>query len=223
MATTINDLYNLSQYIIRKARGGFQTVAEFNQNLWAGYKDCVSEWFAGYGSNQPIHDALRPMRVYQPFTSDSSGFVLFPSNYMHILGAPSTIYGSTVTRPTAVNEDEIAFALTSQVRPCDMENPIIVDYATTVSGVQVGGFSIYPQQTQIGFYWYLRLPTQPVLVVTTVGRVLTYDPVNSVQIETSEIYWNYILARSLSLLGINMSEKEVVEYSQLFAAESKTT
>jgi len=222
MATNINDLYNLSQYIIRKTRGAFQTIPEFNQNIWLGYKNAVSEWFKSYGSNQQVHDALRPMRVYQPFTSDSSGFVIFPSDYMHLLGAINTVYGSSVCRPTWVNEDELGFALTSQLRPTNMENPIVVDYAITVSGVRVGGFSLYPQQTQQGFYFYLRLPTQPVLVVTQVGRDITYDPINSVQIETSEIFWNYILAKSISILGENMSEKEVVDYSVMMAAESKT-
>lgn len=216
----INDLYNLSQYVIRKTRGSFQTVAEFNQNIWSAYKDAVAEWYSQYGKSQVIHDALRPMRVYQSFTSDTSGFVLFPSDYMHLLGTPMLFYGSTISRATFVNEDEIQFALTSQVRAVDMSNPILVDYATTVSGIRVGGFSCYPQQTQIGAYWYLRLPVQPVLSVIQVGRVVTYDPLTSVQIESSEIYWDGILAKSLKFVGINMSEAEVAQFGQAYANET---
>ncbi len=184
------------------------------------FLDAVEEWFSGYGRSQKLHDALRLLRKYQPFTSDSSGFVLFPSNYIHLLGTPATIYGSTVTKPMFINEDEFNFAITSQLRPVDIANPILVDYATEVSGVSVGGFSIYPQVTHIGFYWYLRLPVSAQLVVIQTGRVLTYDPVNSVQLETNEMYYDNIIAKALKFSGINMSEGEVIQFGQQYSAET---
>jgi hypothetical protein len=220
MARNINDCYDISQYIIRKNRGIFLTVAEFNQNIGMAFLDAIEQWFSGYGANQKIHDALRQLRVYETFTSDSTGHVLFPSNYIHILGTPFTIYGSAITRPDWLNEDKIPFALSSQLRPVSVESPVIVDYAITVSGVTVTGFSIYPQVTHYGAYWYLRLPNTPTLVVTQVGRVLTYDPLNSVQIECNEMYWNNIIAKSLKFSGINMSEQEVTAFSNQYNQET---
>jgi len=220
MARTINDCYNISQYIIRKQRGVFQTVEEFNQNINMAFLDAIEEWFSAYGANQRLHDALRQLRVYQTFTSDSEGYVLFNSNYIHLLGTPYTIYGSTVTRPIFLNEDDIPFALSSQLRPVTVENPVLVDYATTVSGVVVTGFSIYPQVTHYGVYWYLRLPNAPTLAVTQVGREITYDPATSVQIECNEMYWNNIIAKSLKFSGINMSEAEVTAFSEMYNKET---
>jgi len=220
MARNINDCYNISQYIIRKERGLFQTVAEFNQNIGMAFLDAIEVWFEGYGRSQKLHDALRQLRVYQTFTSDSEGYVLFNSNYIHLLGTPFTIYGSTVTKTSFINEDEFQSAITNQVRPVDIENPILLDYATEVSGVVVSGFSIYPQVQHVGAYWYLRLPNSPTLSMIQVGRVLTYDPITSVQIECNEMYWNNIIAKSLKFAGINMSEQEVSAFSNQYNQET---
>lgn len=213
MSRTINDCYNLCVYIVRKERGVFYKISSFNQNLDAGMFDAIAEWWGQYGVDQKIHDAIRPLRVYQPFTSDSSGFVTFPSNYIHLIGQPFTVYGSAVTKPTAVNEDELPFALTSQLRPVSMDYPLMIDTAT--------GLSFYPQQTQTGAYFYLRRHASPVLAYTQSGRTITYDSANSVQIELNEIYWNNILAKSLRYVGINMDEKSVSEFAELYNSETK--
>lgn len=213
MSRTINDLYNLTQYIIRKERGSFITIPEFNQNIDAGLLDFVLEYFEQYGKNQTIHDAIKPFRKQQAFTSDIAGFVTYPSDYLHLIGSPFTVYGSSITNGRWANEDEIASALTSQLRPCDNSNPVFVDSAT--------GFSIYPQQAQQGQYWYLRRPTSPVLAVTQIGRVITYDAANSVQIETSEIYWNNIVARALKYAGVNLDDKGIADFANQLNAETK--
>lgn len=213
MARNINTVYELSRYIIKKERGIFYKIQEFNQNLDAAMFDAIDEWWSQYGVNQRIHDAIKPLRVYQPFTSDSSGFVSFPSDYIHLIGSPFTVYGSAVTKPTAVNEDELPFALTSQLRPVTMDYPLLVDTST--------GINFYPQETHTGAYFYLRRHKSPVLAYTQVGRVITYDPTNSVQIELNEVYWNNIIAKSMRYVGINMSEADISQFAELYNAETK--
>lgn len=208
----INDCYNLCLYIVRKERGVFLKVADFNANIDAGLLDAVELWFQGYGENQILHDAIKPLRVYQPFTSNSGGFVTYPSNYLHLIGTPFTVSGSTITNGRFINEDEFQSANTSQLRPLQNSDPIFIDTAT--------GLSIYPQSTQTGAYWYLRRPTSPLLVVTTVGRAITYDSTNSVQIELLEIYWNNIIARALKYSGVNMDEKGVIDFANQYQNET---
>src|SRR6478752_2350091 len=144
----INEIYNFLVYIVRKQRGVMLSIPEAMQALDTGQLDSVETWFSQYGENQIIHDAIRKLRVYQPFTTDSSGFITFQPDYIHLFGAPFTIYGSTVTQMTFPEEDEFAFALTNQVRPVSNDYPIAMNTNN--------GLSIYPQQTQIGAYWYLR-------------------------------------------------------------------
>jgi len=175
--------------------------------------DCYEEWFKPYGANQEIHDALRPFRVYQQFTSSSAGFVTFPSDYLHLLGQPFTVTGSTVNRISFVNEDELPFALTSQLRPVTTSYPIAVDTAT--------GFSIYPQSTQTGFYNYLRRPATPVYAYSQVGRVISYDSAASTQLEWSDVYINNIIARSLRYVGINMDENGISQFAEQYSKENQ--
>jgi len=213
MARSINDLYNLYVYIVRKERGSFVSIPQFNANLDAGQLDCFEEWFKLYGANNSVHDALRVFRVYESFTSDGSGYVTYPSDCMHILGSPFTLYGSAVTNPKYVNEDELAFALTSQLRPVTNAYPIIIDSST--------GFSIYPQTTQIGAYFYLRRPAVPNLSYTQSGRTITYDSATSTQLEWDEVYWNNILAKALRYAGINLGEEGILQFAENYNKETQ--
>jgi hypothetical protein len=212
MARNINDVYNTVQFILRKQRGIFLTVAEFNQNINLGFLDAIEEWFSGYGTSQKLHDALRKLREYEPFVSNGSGEVDFQADYIHLLGTPFTIIGSTITKPIFIQEDEYPFAASSQLRPVDTSNPILIDTDT--------GFIVHPAGIHYGAYWYLRLPATAVLSVTQVGRVVTYDPGTSVQLETNEMYWDNIIAKALKFSGVNMSEQEVTAFGQMYNQET---
>jgi len=208
MPRSINDIYNLELYIVRKERGVFLKPTDFNANLDAGQLDTFQEYFANYGPNQILHDGLRPFRVYHQFTSNAAGFVTYPSDYMHILGAAFTVSGSTVNEIGFVNDHEWVFAINSQLRPVSLTKPIALD--TNV------GFSLYPQSVQIGYFNYLRRPATPVLAFTQVGRAITYDPATSVQLEWNETYVNNIIAKSLRYAGINMNEQAVSAFAESY-------
>lgn len=212
MSRNLNDLYNLYQYVLRKERGVFTTIPQFTQNLDAGQLDAVEDWYSEYGKNQIIHDALRTIRVYQPFTSNFSGFVTYASDYIHLLGQPFTVTGSRVNPIEFINEDELPFALTSQLRPITTTNPIAVDSST--------GFSIYPQSQQTGAYFYLRRPLTPVYSYTQSGRTITYDNATSVQLEFNEMYWNNILARALTYASVYMDEEGILKFAEMYKQET---
>lgn len=213
MARNINDLYNFYQYILRKERGVFITRQQFNSNLDAGQLDAFQEWFAPYGDTQILHDALRPFRVYYQFTSDAAGFVTFPDNYEHILGAAFTVSGSTVNEITFVNDNEWVFAINSQGRPVSLSKPIAIDTSD--------GFSLYPQSTQTGFFTYLKRPVTPVLAYTQVGRVVTYDSASSTQLEWADSYINNIIAKALKYAGVNMDEQGVLAFAESYNEQTK--
>lgn len=212
MARNINDIVLFIRYVIRKERGVFQTDAQITANLDTAQLDCFEEWFVSYGASQEIHDALRPFRVPYQFTTDAAGFVTFPSGYLHLIGTPYTVTGSTVNEVRFYNEDEFPRALKSQLRPVSLSTPIAKDTAT--------GFSIYPQSTQIGFFTYLRRPNAPVYGTTVVGRVVTYDPNTSVQLEWSDAYINKIIAISLKFAGINMDEDKIYQFAEQYQKET---
>ncbi len=213
MARSLDDLYNLMVYIVRKERGVFLTTAQAMNALDNGQIDAYSEYFKLYGKDQYVHDAIRPFRIYYPFTSDGSGYVTYPEELLDLLGQPFTILGSTVNRVEFVNEDEFPFALTSQLRPITNTYPIAVDTST--------GFSIYPQQTQVGFFFYLKRPPTPVYAFIENGRQLLYDATNSVQLGWADQYLNNIVGRALKYVGINMDEDKVFGFADQYEKETK--
>lgn len=209
----INDIVTFVQYIIRKERGIFLLPSQCTANLDNAQMECFEEWFKLYGINQEVHDSLRPFRVYYQFTSNASGFVTYPSDYQHILGTAFTVSGSTVNEITFPNEDEFVSALNSQLRPVSLSEPIARDTST--------GFSLYPQSTQIGFFTYLRRPATPVFAYTQVGRAITYDAANSVQLEWSDSFINRIIATSLKFVGINFDDNAILKFAESYEKENE--
>jgi len=213
MAYNINDVYNFLVFIVRKERGVFITIPEAMQTIDNAQLEATEDWFSQYGVTQIIHDAIRKLRSQVQFTSTSDGQVAFASDYLHMIGNPYTVTGSTINAVRFVNEDELPFALTSQLRPVSTSKPIAKD--TSV------GFQIYPQSTQTGFYNYLRRPATPVLGYTQAGRTITYNPNTSTQLEFTDVYINNIIARALKFWGINMAEQDIQQFAQLQTQETK--
>lgn len=213
MARNISNVVDFMSYIVRKERGVMLLISDAVNALDVGQLDALEEYFKQYGVSQVVHDALKPFRVFYQFTSDAAGFVTYPAAVVHLLGTPWTVTGSTANGIRFVNEDELTTLFNSQLRPIDNSYPIAVDTAA--------GFSIYPQQTQIGYFWYLRRPVLPVYAYTQVGRAITYNSAGSTQLEWNEMYWNNIIARALKYVGVNMSEKEVSDFAAQYENETK--
>jgi hypothetical protein len=213
MARTLENIVDFIRYVARKERGVFITIEEATANLDTGQMDAFEEYFKLWGINQVIHDALRPFRIYYPFTSDSSGFVTFPEDMVHLIGSPFTVTGSTVNEVAFVNESELPFALKSQLRPVTNSYPIAIDTST--------GFSIYPQSTQIGFFNYLNRPNAPVYATVQNGRFIAFDATNSVELQWDDAYLNNIIAKSLRYIGINMAEQDISQFANEYDAQTK--
>jgi len=222
-ARNIQQLFDLVDYIVRKQRGVFITGTEFDEVLDAAQLEAYAYYWSGYGIDQTIHDALQPFKVLRnPYTSTSSGLVSFPSDYLHLLAGVSAIYGSTITPVTFLNPDQVPDAITNQLRPVVLANPVAEDYSfKNPDGTITLGFQMYPMSTQIGYYSYMRRPAQPHYGYTQVNRVITYDPTTSVQLEFTDIYVNNIISRSLKYFSINMSEQEIEVFAQTQQQETK--
>lgn len=213
MARNISDIVDFVQYLVRKERGVFITPAQTCDNLDAAQLNILEDYFKMYGQNQMLHDAIKPFRVYTQFTTDASGFITYPSDYLHLIGSPFSVNGSTINEITLCNEDEWVTALKSQLRPVSLSRPLGKDTST--------GISLYPQTTQIGFLTYIKRPAVPVYGYTQAGRVITYDPNTSVQLEWNDAFINAIIGQSLSFVGINMDEPTVSQFAQNFKQESE--
>jgi hypothetical protein len=213
MAYNLNDIYNFMVFIVRKERGVFITIPEFQLTLDNAQIEAVEDWFRLYGETQSIHDAIRKLRVQIQFTTSNDGILTFESDYLHMIGGGFTVNGSTINTIRFLNEDEISFALKSQLRAVSALNPVAKDIST--------GLQLFPQIKHIGFYNYLRRPAAPVYGYTTSGRTITYDQSTSTQLEFTDVYINNIISRALKFWGINMAEQDIQVFAQNQTQETK--
>lgn len=215
MAYNLNDIYTFMEFIVRKERGVFVTIPEFESTLDNAQIEAVEEWFKLYGTTQSIHDAIRKLRVQKQFTTSSDGILTFDSDYLHMIGGGFTVNGSTINTIRFLNEDELSFALKSQLRTVSASNPIAKDIAT--------GLQLFPQIQHIGFYNYLRRPAKPVYGYTQApgSRTIVYDNATSTQLEFTDVYINNIISRALKFWGINMAEQDIQAFAQNQTQETK--
>lgn len=213
MARNIQNITDLLRFIIRKERGQFITYAEATASLDAGQLDLFNQYFEVYGQNQTIHDALDVFRVYQPFTSAADGSVTYPDDYLHLLAGVFTVTGSTVNKVRFVNTDQYPDAVRNQLRPVSLSKPIAMDTAI--------GFQLFPQSQQTGAYNYMRRPATPIFAYTQVGRTITYDAANSVQLQWLDNYIDNIIAKTLKYFSINMDEDKIAAFAEQLDKETQ--
>jgi hypothetical protein len=223
-ARNISDVYNLVDYITRKVRGVFISPSEFDESVVAANLEAFQYyWELSYKADQQLHDALQPFKVLrQQFQSAADGLVTFPQNYVHLFPGVFSIYGSTVNPCQFVDNENVPDALTNQLRPVSLSNPIAEVASIPNQPTTTLGFQMYPMQTQIGFYSYLRLPNQPHYGYVQVGRTITYDPLTSVQIEFTDVYVNNIISRALKYFGVSMGEAEIEQFAQSQTQQTQT-
>lgn len=216
----INDIFTfITDVLERKERLAFTTATQINSALDRASKELFTQYAIDYGKTEKLHDALAPFKMPGIFINADTpnGVLTLPPDYQFMLNFFVIVFDnvnqkSIKKKVVFVNEDEYNSAVNSQVRPVSPSRPV---------GITVGKTLVLePAISYAGNYTYLRAPVAPVWAFTQVGRVVTYDPGNSVQLEWSELYWSNIIAKALEYLGINLAEGELVQFGQV--KESQT-
>jgi hypothetical protein len=69
---------------------------------------------------------------------------------------------------------------------------------------------------------YFRTPVAPIWAYTTVNNRPVYDPLTSVDFEWSEFSFNSVAAVFLSIIGANLKDNELSQFSQMYKQESNS-
>jgi hypothetical protein len=145
--------------------------------------------------------------------TSANGIVTLPSDYLRFLSVWYTGYDNATQRTKlkgieVVNDDELAERLESQLIPVSATTPV-------AQWIGQGKIQLWPKTASVGEVWYLKKPNKPVFGYTRTQRVITYDPATSVQLEWDEANINKVIFKTLSLLGVNLSDDKLMEYSNL--------
>lgn len=217
----IKQCVDFLNFWIRKERGAFYTIPECMELIDAGqlayYMDCKPK----YATSQLIKDILAPFKKKYNFTpSDTiSGYIVIPSNsdYLDLLDVQIQYQVSNriIYYPVKMyNEDERAERLNSQIDPVTVTSPIgEMDVPRYIR--------LYPTSGYTGTVTYFKRPVKPVYAYTLIsGRVIVYNPADSVQLEWRDTEHTPILLKALASIGINLSDQEVSQFAELKAQQN---
>jgi hypothetical protein len=212
---TILEIQDFIDELTAQERGGFNTYAEKDAALDRASMTMFSFYRKIYATSIQAKEALSPFRVRYDYTTSGTGEITLSSgqNFVTLLSmnvmvndpdAPSGFDPDRRYPVSFVNEDELSDRLNSQTKQPTRTAPI-------ADIVDVGWYNLYPQVVHSGTIYYLKRPDVPVFGYTQAGRVITYDPTTSTQLEWTEPYLNDVIFLALRFLGINLSNEYLNE------------
>lgn len=209
----LNSVYDLTNYIIRKQRGAFQTYPELDNIFNLGQLDLLSEYNDEYALTGKINNAVEPFKKNLQFTLTTSagGLITIPTDYLYPLMSYTQWYDNTAQETKFgevrfYNENEWINAVNSQLRPATLRKP--------AAKVIAGKVELYPQKPNVGILNYLKKPNAPVYSYTQVGRVITYNPLTSTQLEWLDMQIPKLIMKALSYIGINLNEQLITQFAE---------
>lgn len=220
---TIQEIQDFIDLITAQERGGFNTYAEKDAALDRASLTLFEVYRSQYAKSIEAKEALSPFRVRYDYTTDGDGEITLSigQEFVHLLSMdvmvnePDTPSGFNADRRYPVmfpNEDELADRLNSQIKTPSRTSPI-------ADIIGVGSYNLYPQVVHSGTIYYLKRPDAPIFSYTQVGRVITYDPNTSVQLEWTEPYLNNVIFLALRYLGINLNNEYLNQIMTQFLGE----
>jgi len=217
---TLKEIHDFILLVIDKEISGWVRPEDIDQALDRSSMSIFRAMLKGYAKNQEYQDALSPFKTPHVFTNttSSAGVITLPENYVHLLSITALIFDNDTEANRqlpveVVNADELAERLGSQLKPVTSNKPI-------AHFIGKGKLQLFPSKPAVGQVWYLKRPNKPEFKYTQSGRAVTYNPSTSVQLEWGEVETNAVIYQALQLLGVNLSDEQMVQYTQLKLSEA---
>lgn len=210
----IDNIHNRIRLYLSKSRSGYFNPEEIDEAIFIASKDLFHEMKKAYEGSQSISDHLSVFKSDPTtLTLDGSGKSSKPTGYQHVTSLTSGLTSSDVD---VVDEAFRADRLNDPICPPTEEYPICVIYNTylqfnpiTISNVEIT---------------FLKEPVAPRWGYIITDGVPVYQETGGLTGDTIDIEWdedtlNEIEVRTLSVLGINMREDNIVQYGEAKAQQ----
>jgi len=220
----LQQAYQFLNFWIDKVTGSYYSPEELDLLVDRGQMALFDDLRAKYGTSDEITTALAPFKTKYLFghgtspggvvslpTSGADQFHTFLDIYVTVQDEEGNVSNYPVLFP---NEDERTNRLRSQIDPVTITDPI-------GEWIGIGQIQLYPKIPQAGVVTYFRRPVAPHFAYTVQGgRIIVYDPDNSVQLEWLEKDQNAVLLKALESIGINLGNEHIMTWSQRKTTEN---
>jgi hypothetical protein len=197
---TIQQAHKQIDFLFSTAQQGLLTPEDKDLELnWASV-ELFNDLKPAYGADQQLHDYLLPFEKTITLINGNTpgGLISLPSDYSHLCNIELNIIedGNPVFRGIAmVGKDKISNSKNSQLIPP----------AKYPFGYYVGKkVQLHPASPVAGTLFYLKKPVECRFVYTQVGRTITYDATNSVQLEWNDEAINKLIWKVAERCGLNL-------------------
>lgn len=222
---TINDVYEIMKYAIRKNQNGGLIPASFNlviNQAQNSYMDFLLGEFQKYspgrpfaavefGQNQDIRQRLSPF-IPAPVTLaiDSNGQCPYPTGYVN---TDAITYGAYRQRVKYIQQDRLSSHLNSFIDPIST-NPVCLIYKD--------GFQFYPTALGSAYISYIKQPSTLIWAYTLDANSRpVYNSGASVQPQWLDLDLLEIIVRALAIIGVNLQLNAVQQYSQVIKTQGQ--
>lgn len=226
---TLFDMWSLVEYITNKDfSGNVITPVRFAELIKVVNIDLFRKKYGlpeEYQPGRPIPlefaditikntDDLKIFKVRLPNRTVTNGVMLYPSDYAHrdtvVYNYSKTINSVATPLPRPVEilrESEFAAREGNYTKRPTTQNPIAV--------MRSDGIHIRPITILACDLNYFRWPVDPVFNYTSGDGYITYDSATSVECEFTKDEHFTLVKMILSLVGINLRESDLVQYSEM--------
>lgn len=209
MSKKIKEIHDLINLLTAKGRTGYHSAEQIDLAVYTASKWLYDFYYSMLDSSNGLHDSLRPFMTDPTVITLTNGQYILPVDFMHGLGDITA--GALDAFVDVVDRAALAKRRDNSLVPPTIDNPICTYYQTYLQ--------FYPIIITNVKFAYLKLPVQPVYATTISNGREVYDDANSVDIEWNDIDITKVSTRALSVLGINLEDLKLVEWSE--AKESK--
>jgi len=203
-------LWNQVQQTAKTGTTGYQTQDEFNRDLATAQTRICNVLCDNYDFNSKVEDALFGLLVSQYDFTSSSGIVPTPNDYFRLIAMWVNINGTfQLSQKVALNQ--VPVYITSFVR-----NPDITKNRTIYYYLD-GYIQMLPMMALQTKLIYCKQPPVANIVLTPESS-WNYDyivPSAGADLIWSPMLFNLFVYTMLELLGIEMKDQIIYEYSQL--------
>lgn len=213
---TVDEVYSIIKYILKKNQNGNLKPEDFNLNINVAQRQYVaflcgsmSGYMQGrplpkaeFGNNRTARQRLSTVIITSPITIDGTGSAPYPDGYIQT----DQMYATSGIKPLRyVEQHKLSGVLYSRIDPV-ATNPIYL--------IQDTGFQFYPINIGTANVSYVQNPPNIKWAYTldVNGRPI-YDSINSADPVFDEVAILDIIARSLLMAGINLQQNQVVQYA----------
>lgn len=203
---SVVDLYNMSVQVPKKGTSGYFSIPEWNANLKRTQTEVIEFLAPFYEINQQITDALAPFIKKATGTSDGSGILAKPDDYVHLTSLDVADYPCY---PISVNQR-------STIKTSPVRKPS-VSTNQYYRIFQDNSIQLLPETALEINYTYIRKPAEASVSATSVSSEDSdYQTITAVtDLEWPHQLFNLFLYLMLEKMGIEVKEQILIEYGNL--------